>query len=118
MFTRRQIVHVHHCKVARNREQDKTVQADLPLYPDQASNFAMSVDGLMAYITTVCAFFAVAITAAIIYFFFKYRRKHPGEVGVPIHGDMRLETAWIVVPLFLALTMFGWGAVVYVDYRR
>jgi cytochrome c oxidase subunit 2 len=31
---------------------------------------------------------------------------------------MRLETLWIVVPLFLALTMFGWGAVVYVDYRR
>ena len=56
----------------------------------------------MAYITAVCAFFAVAITAAIIYFFFKYRRKHPGEVGVPIHGDMRLETAWIVVPLLLA----------------
>jgi cytochrome c oxidase subunit 2 len=94
------------------------VQAELPLYPDQASNFAMNVDALMAYITAICAFFAVAVTAAIIYFFFKYRRKDPGEVGVPIHGDMRLETAWIVVPLFLALTMFGWGAVVYVDYRR
>jgi cytochrome c oxidase subunit II len=94
------------------------VQSDLPLYPEQASNFAMNVDGLMAYITAICAFFAVAITAAVIYFFFKYRRKHPGEVGVPIHGDMRLETAWIVVPLLLALTMFGWGAVVYVDYRR
>lgn len=94
------------------------MQSDMPLYPEQASNFAMSVDGLMAYITAICAFFAVAVTFAVIYFFFKYRRKHPGEVGVPIHGDMRLETLWIVVPLFLALTMFGWGAVVYVDYRR
>jgi cytochrome c oxidase subunit 2 len=118
MFTRRQLVHVHRSKVARNKEHTKTVQSDLPLYPEQASNFAMSVDALMVYITAICAFFAVAITAAVIYFFFKYRRKHPGEVGFPIHGDMRLETAWIVVPLFLALTMFGWGAVVYVDYRR
>ncbi len=90
----------------------------MPLYPEQASNFAPSVDSLMVYITAICLFFAVAITAAVIYFFFKYRRKDPSEVGVPIHGDMRLETAWIVVPLILALSMFGWGAVVYVDYRR
>ncbi len=90
----------------------------MPLYPEQASNFAGSVDALMVYITLICLFFAVAITAAIIFFFFKYRRKDPAEVGVAIHGDMRLETLWIVVPLFLALTMFGWGAVVYVDYRR
>jgi cytochrome c oxidase subunit 2 len=112
------MVPLQHRNLARNKERNKTVQADLPLYPEQASNFAMSVDGLMAYITAVCAFFAVAITAAVIYFFFKYRRRHPGEIGIPIHGDMRLETTWIVVPLFLALTMFGWGAVVYVDYRR
>jgi cytochrome c oxidase subunit 2 len=31
---------------------------------------------------------------------------------------MRLESAWIVVPLVLALAMFAWGAVVYVDFRR
>jgi len=104
--------------VARNKEHTKTVQSDLPLYPDQASNFAPNVDALMIYITAICAFFAVAITAAVIYFFFKYRRKDPSDVGVAIHGDMRLETAWIVVPLLLALSMFGWGAVVYVDYRR
>lgn len=90
----------------------------LPLAPEPASNFASGVDGLMLYITAICAFFAVAITIAIIYFFFRYRRRRPDEVGVPIHGDMRLETAWIAVPLFLALTMFGWGAVVYVDFRR
>ena len=94
------------------------MQSEMPLYPEQASNFAVSVDSLMVYITAICLFFAVAITAAVIFFFFKYRRKHPEEVGVPIHGDMRLETLWIAVPLFLALTMFGWGAVVYVDYRR
>src|SRR5260370_7119718 len=66
----------------------------------------------------MCLVCGVAITAGVIYFFFKYRRKDSSEVGVPIHGDMRLETAWIVVPLILALSMFGWGAVVYVDYRR
>src|ERR1700726_4869002 len=72
----------------------------------------------MLFIVVVCLFFAVAITAAVIYFFFKYERKHQTEIGVPIHGDMRLETAWIVVPLVLAMAMFAWGAVVYVDYRH
>jgi cytochrome c oxidase subunit 2 len=104
--------------VVVRKELTNTVQSQMPLYPDEASNFAPHVDALMAYITAICLFFAVGVTLAIIYFFFKYRRKSSGEVGVPIHGDMRLETAWIAVPALLALTMFGWGAVVYVDYRR
>ena len=94
------------------------MQSQLPLYPEQASNFAPHVDALMLFITAICLFFAVAVTAAIIFFLYKFRRKTPGEIGVAIHGDMRLETAWIVVPLLLALAMFGWGAVVYVDFRR
>jgi cytochrome c oxidase subunit II len=88
------------------------------LYPEQASNFAPNVDDLMLYITAVCLFFAVAITAAIVYFFFKYHRKKPSDIGVTIHGDSRLETLWLVIPAILALTMFAGGAVVYVDFRR
>jgi len=88
------------------------------MYPDQASNFAPEVDALMTFLTLVSLFFAVAISAAIIYFFFKYRRKEVHEIGVPIHGDLRLEAAWIIVPSILALAMFSWGAVIYVDYRH
>ena len=90
----------------------------MPLYPEQASNFAPNVDALMAYITAVCLFFAVAITAAIILFFFKYHRKSSGDIGVPIHGDSRLEALWLVIPAVLALTMFAGGAVIYVQFRH
>ncbi|HXM98012.1 MAG TPA: cytochrome c oxidase subunit II [Candidatus Dormibacteraeota bacterium] len=93
------------------------MQSQMSIYPDQASNFAPQVDALMIFITGICLFFAVAVTVAIIYFFFKYRRTHAGEIGKAIHGDMRLEAAWIVVPLMLSLCMFGWGAVVYVNFR-
>ena len=72
----------------------------------------------MLFLIAVCLFFAVAITAAIIIFFFKYRRKERNAVGVPIHGDSRLEAVWMIVPLILAMAMFSWGAVVYVDFRR
>jgi cytochrome c oxidase subunit 2 len=94
------------------------VQSQLPLYPEQASNFAPHVDNLMLFITLICLFFAVAVTVAIVIFFFKYHRKRDNDVGVPIHGNMVLEAAWMIVPLILAMAMFGWGAVVYVDYRR
>jgi cytochrome c oxidase subunit II len=104
--------------MALRKEHTSNVQAQLPLTPDQASNFAPNVDALFLYLTAICLFFAVLITVAIVTFFFKYRRRRPDEVGVPIHGDMRLEALWIVIPLILALTMFAGGAVVYVDFRR
>ena len=94
------------------------MQSQLQLHPEQASNFAPQVDSLMLFIGTVTLFFAGAVTIAIIWFFFRYHRKHGKEVGVPLHGDSRLETLWIVVPLILAMVMFGWGAVIFVDYRH
>jgi cytochrome c oxidase subunit 2 len=94
------------------------VQAQLPFYPEQASNFAPSVDSLMTFLILVSIFFSAAITAAIVIFFFKFHRKSKNEIGVPIHGDMRLEATWIMVPAILSLAMFGWGAMVYVDYRH
>lgn len=94
------------------------MQSEMPLYPEQASNFAPQVDNLVLFMITVCAVFAVAICAAVLYFMFKYQRRNPEEIGVPIHGDLRLEIAWIVLPFFLLLAMFGWGAAIYVDYRH
>ena len=72
----------------------------------------------MSFMIVVSAFFTVAITAAIIYFFFKYRRKTSDEIGAPIHGNMRLELTWIIIPSLIALVMFAWGAVVYVNFRH
>jgi len=94
------------------------VQSQLPIYPEQASNFAPQVDSLMTFLILASAFFTIAITAAIIFFFFKYHRKSKYEIGAPIHGDMRLELTWIIIPFILAMGMFGWGAAVYVDYRH
>lgn len=94
------------------------MQSQLPIYPEQASNFAPQVDSLMTFLILASAFFTIAITAAIIFCFLKYHRKGTNDIGAPIHGDMRLELTWIIVPFILAMGMFGWGAVVYVDYRH
>jgi cytochrome c oxidase subunit II len=94
------------------------VQLQLPFYPEQASNFAPRVDSLMTFLIVVSAFFSAVITAAIVYFFFRFHRKSKTEIGAPLHGDLRLEMTWIVIPSLLAMAMFGWGAAVYVDYRH
>src|SRR5260370_40805161 len=73
---------------------------------------------MMVFITAICMFFAVAITWVIVIFFFKFHRKQPNGGGIAFYGDARLEAPWISVPLILAMAIFGWGAVVYVDYRH
>jgi cytochrome c oxidase subunit 2 len=94
------------------------VPSQLPLYPEQASNFAPQVDSLMLFIILVSLFFAAGVTIAIIWFFFRYHRKDKNAVGIAVHEDPRLEALWIGVPLVLSMVMFAWGAVIYVDFRR
>ena len=72
----------------------------------------------MYFMIAVCLFFAVAICVAVVYFFFKYRRRSSDEIGAHIHGNMRLEVTWIVLPFFLLMIMFGWGAIVFVNFRN
>lgn len=72
----------------------------------------------MTFFILVSVFFSALITAAIVFCFFKYHRKSKDEVGAPIHGNMRLELTWIVIPFIIAMVMFVAGAAVYVDFRH
>src|SRR5713226_6335644 len=94
------------------------MQSELPLFPERASSFAGSVDALFFYLLLVTVFFSAVITIAILYFFLKFRRKKPDEIGIAIPGSMALEAAWMGIPFLLAMVMFGWGASIYVNMRR
>lgn len=53
--------------------------------------------------------FLFAITLVMIWFVIRYRRsRHP--VPADIRGNMLLESVWIILPTFIALSMFvsGW----------
>jgi cytochrome c oxidase subunit 2 len=93
------------------------VQSPFPFVPERASNFAGNVDALFSFILLTCLFFSVLVTCLAIFAAFKYRRTHPNEVGAPIEGNMALEIGWTVIPLIIALGMFAWGAVLYVNFR-
>lgn len=90
----------------------------IPLLPEQASSFAGDVDALYFFLLAVSAFFALAVAIASIGLGIKYRRRHAGEVGAPIEGNLPLELLWTVIPAMIAMVMFGWGASVFYHIRR
>src|ERR1700683_1397948 len=82
----------------------------LPLFPEQASTVAGSVDTLYFFLIAVSAFFACLIFALIAWFIVKYRRRPGGERAVPTQTHLGLEIGWTVIPLLLTAVMFVWGA--------
>ena len=64
------------------------------------------------------AFFVVLVALLVVVFAVKFRRRHPDEVGANIHGSLVLELAWTIIPLVLAMVMFGWGASLFFRLSR
>jgi len=104
-------------RICRSKEHIRAVQSPLPFFPEQASNFAGHVDALFSYILVTAIFFTVLVTLLAIFAAIRYRRKSPSEIGAEIEGNTPLEIGWTLIPLILALGMFAWGAVIYVNYR-
>jgi len=92
--------------------------SNLPLFPQQASIQAGQVDAIYFFMVAVTAFFSLLIAGLIVLFTIKFRRRSDDEVGVAIHGSLALELLWTVIPFFIAMGMFGWGAKVFFDLYR
>ena len=76
------------------------------------------MDALYFFMVAVTAFFSLLIAGLIVFFAVKYRRRHDEEVGVAIHGSLALELFWTIIPFFIAMGMFVWGAKVFFDLYR
>ena len=85
--------------------------------PEAASNLASKVDGLLLVITFISIFFFVLISAVLIYFAVKYRRRSDDEETPYITGNQTLEIIWTVIPSILLILLFVYGFVVYKEMR-
>ena len=94
------------------------MQSWIPLVPESASTVSWKVDALYFYLSGVTLFFALLISAVLIFFVIRYRRRTPYEIPRPIAGSHKLETLWTVIPFLIAMTMFAWGARVYFDQYK
>ncbi|MDP4199587.1 MAG: cytochrome c oxidase subunit II [Bacteroidota bacterium] len=83
------------------------------MLPDQASTYAPDVDNLYLFLVGLTIFFTVLISAAILYFFVKYRRRSNSEIPRPIAGSIVLESTWSIIPLLISFGIFAWGANIY-----
>ncbi len=83
------------------------------IFPDQASTGARQVDFLFFGLTAITAFFAVLVFVPLLFFSIKYRRGSRADRTNPPPGYVLLELSWTVIPLFISMGMFAWGAAVY-----
>jgi cytochrome c oxidase subunit 2 len=89
---------------------------NFPLWPDRASTAAGNVDALFIFLLIVSGLMTLLIFAAVVYFAARYRHRR----GVPaeqIEGSTPLEITWSIIPMFVFMVIFAWGAVVYFKSR-
>src|SRR5512147_153185 len=87
-----------------------------PLWPSRASTMAGNVDALYIFLVLISLFMSAAIFTMILIFAIRYRRR-AGVEAEQIEGSHKLEITWSIVPLFVFLFIFGWGAFIYFQER-
>src|SRR5436190_2014488 len=83
---------------------------NLPLVPDQASNFAIQSDALFFTLLALTLVFTFLVGAGIAFFSIKYRRGNRVDRSRPVHHSTVLELSWSIGPLILGLAVFIWAA--------
>jgi cytochrome c oxidase subunit 2 len=94
------------------------MQVSVPFSPDQASSYSGQVDSLYAFLCVLTILFGTVITLLIIFFAVKYRRRKHDEIPPAVEGSMRLELVWTIIPFFVAMGIFVWGASLYYRMYR
>ena len=94
------------------------MQTWMPFVPDSASTLSWKVDALYFFVSGVTIFFTLLISATLIFFVLKYRRRSPHEIPRPVAGSHKLETLWSVIPFVIAMAIFAWGAQLYFEQYK
>ncbi len=77
---------------------------------------ASQVDLLYIYLLLVAGVMTALIFLAVTVLAIKYRRR-PGVAAHQIEGSTILELGWSIIPFFVMLTFFIWGAVIFFQER-
>ncbi len=85
---------------------------------DQASTGAPEVDHLLLFLTGLSLVFMGLIFLPMAVFAFRYRRGNAVDRTPPLVAEWKFEVAWTVIPLFLMMGIFAWGATVYFRIER
>src|ERR1700731_2785395 len=89
---------------------------NFPLCPARASTAAGNVDCLFIFLLIVSGLMTLLIFTALLYFAARYRHRR-GVLAEQIEGSTPLELTWSVIPFFVFMAIFAWGAVVFFKGR-
>jgi cytochrome c oxidase subunit 2 len=90
----------------------------VPLFPEQASTVAGRVDALFIFLIALTVFFTTLIFGAVVVLAIRYRRRAADEIPAPLHPPLLVEITWTIVPFFIVMFIFAWGASVYITIVR
>ncbi len=88
-----------------------------PLLPESASTVADKVDALFFFLVAVSIFFSLVIVVGLAYSAVRYRRGSEATRKGALNEHLPLELAWSLIPLVIAMFIFGWSAKVFFDMR-
>lgn len=83
----------------------------------QASTIAPKFDVLFWFLVAISLFITLGVAFFIVLFGVRYRRRSPDEIPPEIEGSNRLEIAWTVIPTVMALGVFVWAALLFIDMK-
>ncbi len=88
------------------------------IFPEQASTFAEKVDPLFYFLTIISVVSTVGTFAAMIILGIKFRRD-PNKPRESQHlENPMLEITWTVIPFFIFIGVFAWGAKLFADFKN
>jgi cytochrome c oxidase subunit 2 len=90
----------------------------IPLFPEQASNFAQEVDLLYFVLLALTVVFSLGVFIAILIFVAKYRAGSKADRSNPPYHNMKLELTWSVIPAIMSFGVFYWAADLFVDMQK
>lgn len=89
---------------------------NIPFVPPTAAKEGEAISLLYWAITLLAVFFGAIVLFGAVFLAVRYRASNNDvDRSNPVDSDLRMELTWTLIPLFLALAIFGWAAKLYAD---
>jgi cytochrome c oxidase subunit 2 len=84
-----------------------------PLFPKSASTTAPLTDHIFFVLTAFSVLILALVFLPMCVCLYKYRRGNPANRQMPAWNTNKIEITWTLIPVFITLGFFAWGAEVY-----
>ncbi len=88
-----------------------------PLIPESASTIADKIDALFYFLSAVSILFSLIIAIGLAFSAARFRKGSKVSRKGAVDEHLPLELVWSIVPLMIAMFIFGWSAKLYFELR-